>query len=315
MEGPMKDHRGDRGRRVNWRRLAGALCAAGGILALGSTVAAEANANHAVARGCQSKPGAVVRTLQLNKGDHIHTVRAHVGDTIEVIAYTEGYHRVQPPEPFDHKHAVCQISVHRKPGSEVIAKFRTLRVRRKRITFGSSGVSSAKGCPPDSHGCPHPVLWIGYVKIKGRGSAGARPNCAERGPFLVHHNEWSKAQMEMAPRGALRIQLCRYTGIDTHPRFELVGSDLIVSRGLKRQIISRLDALKPYTGPPPHCPAESGKAVGITLFYREHRVRIAVNTDGCAAARNGDISRPAFNTRAGRLLVKQLIALTPREQG
>lgn len=160
------------------------------------------------------------------------------------------------------------------------------------------------------------LLGLAFVtaSASGRVSGQARPNCPELGPVRVHHNRWPRARNEMAPRGALRIQLCRYAGLNAHPRFKLLGSDLVVSSSIRHQIISRLDALKPYTGPPLHCPADSGKAVGITLFYRGgHQVRIAVDTSGCPRASNGDIKRLISN-RAGQRLLRQLEALTPRQE-
>jgi len=111
------------------------------------------------------------------------------------------------------------------------------------------------------------------------------------------------------------VQLCRYLGLNAHPSFKLVGSDRVSSQRIKHQIIYRLDALKPYSGPSPHCPADTEKEVGITLLYEGgHEVTIAVDLSGCTSARNGDITRPAYNTRAGRRLLSQLKALTPRQQ-
>jgi len=144
------------------------------IVVLSAFVAAGTGSAHGAngiaATGCTPKPGAVVRTLRVGVA-HTQTVRAHVGDTIKVIADMKGYHQVKPPEPLDHKHAVCRISMRRASKSEVIAKFRARRASKEKITFGSTGVTSSKGCPPDSHGCPHPVLWIGYVRIQ----SSARP--------------------------------------------------------------------------------------------------------------------------------------------
>ncbi len=119
----------------------------------------------------------------------------------------------------------------------------------------------------------------------------------------------------MAPRGARTIRLCRYAGSNAKPSFRLVGSHAVVRRGLKHRIITWLDALKPYNGPPPHCPKDSGKAIVVTLFYNDgHQLGIVVGTGGCAGATNGDIALPAWNTSAGRHLVEQLKALTPPHQ-
>lgn len=163
------------------------------------------------------------------------------------------------------------------------------------------------------------LLLVGAVLVTGSASGDvggpSQPSCAEQGPVHVHRNPWPKARGKMAPRGARVVQLCRYADLNAHPSFELVGSDLVSSQRIRHQIISRLDALKPYSGPPPHCPADTEKEVGITLLYKAgHEVTVAVDLSGCTAARNGDITRPAANTRAGRRLLSQLKALTPRQQ-
>jgi hypothetical protein len=114
------------------------------------------------ATGCKPSVGEVV-TLRLSSAPG-GLVRADVGDTIKVIAHVPGG-RVHRPEPFDHKHAVCRISMRRVSKGEVIAKFRARRALKEKIRFGASGVTSSKGCARGSHGCPRPVLMIGYVKI------------------------------------------------------------------------------------------------------------------------------------------------------
>jgi hypothetical protein len=159
------------------------------------------------------------------------------------------------------------------------------------------------------------LLLVGAAGATGSASgraSSARSGCAMRGPIRAHHNPWSRAKEKMAPRGARTIRICRYAGVNASPSFRLVGSHVVVRRGLKHRIISRLDALKPYSGPPPHCPHDSGEAIGVTLFYKDgHQVGIVVYTSGCPGATNGDIARPAWNTSDGRHLVEQLKALTP----
>lgn len=123
----------------------------------------SSTANPASSASCKPSAGAELRTLRL--GVPAQTVTADVGDTIKVIAHVPGG-RANTPQPFDHKHAVCRISVVRVSKGEVIAKFRARRSRKGKITFGASGVSSSKGCRPGSHGCPHPVPMIGYVTVK-----------------------------------------------------------------------------------------------------------------------------------------------------
>jgi hypothetical protein len=150
------------GRATLWSIVISSACV---VVGSAAGIGSAHGANGGAANGCTPKAGAVVRTLRLS-GSHTQTVRAHVGDTIKVIAHMRGYHQVSPPKALDHKQAVCRIAARRVSGSSVIAKFRARRAPNQKITFGSFGVTSSKGCPPRSHGCPHPVLWTGYVRIK-----------------------------------------------------------------------------------------------------------------------------------------------------
>jgi hypothetical protein len=167
----MTDHGSPRG--TGRERKVGALAVALASLALGSAVATAATPatrsadgwKFAAPKSCQPKEGAAVRTLLLVPARHIPPVRANVGDTIKVIVDNKG-DRMGVPKPLNHKQAVCRISWHRVSASKVIAKFRARRAPKQHITFGSSGMTSDKGCPPDSHGCPHGVLLTGDVRIK-----------------------------------------------------------------------------------------------------------------------------------------------------
>jgi hypothetical protein len=160
----MEDQLTDRAQGVSSKLLAVALCAAGLALGAGSAAAARAVPNNSARTGCKPEARAIVRTLRLY-GGRVNTVTADVGDTIKAIAYTPSG-RVDAPEPLDHKHAFCRISVHRVSARKVIARFRARRAPNQEITFVSTGSTSSKGCPPHSHGCPHPIHRIGYVRIK-----------------------------------------------------------------------------------------------------------------------------------------------------
>lgn len=147
-----------RGRVALWA-VAAALSAyllAGAAVGLGSAGRAYA----ATMPGCKPDSGEVV-TLPLKAPTE--TVKADVGDTIKVIVHMKG-DRVGVPQPLDHKRAVCRISWHRASASKVIATFLARRAARK-ITFESTGVTSSQGCPPESHGCPHPIFVTGYARI------------------------------------------------------------------------------------------------------------------------------------------------------
>ena len=136
--------------------MCGACVAAGSAARTGWAHSAYA----AAAANCKPEAGHVV-TLRLKIPTQ--TVSAEVGDTIKVVVHMKG-DRMRVPEPRNDKQAVCRISWHRVSASTVIARFRARRAARQ-ITFDSTGVTSRKGCPPRSHGCPHPVAIVGYAKI------------------------------------------------------------------------------------------------------------------------------------------------------
>lgn len=128
------------------------------FLVIGSRAGLGSARSAYAARATPCKPrGREAVTLRLNA--HAQTVRADVGDTIEVVVHLSGV-GMSVPSPLDHKRAVCRVFRHRVSPSKVIATFLVRRAARK-ITFGSFGMTSRKGCP----GCPHAVARIGYARI------------------------------------------------------------------------------------------------------------------------------------------------------
>ena len=116
-------------------------------MAVGSAPGGTAGAS----TSCKPEAGAVVRTLRLNGSPH-QRVRAHVGDTIKVIAHMKGY-RMGVPKPVSHKRAVCRFREHRVSKEKVIAKYRAQRARK--VTFASSAIKDG-----------HASLIVGYANIK-----------------------------------------------------------------------------------------------------------------------------------------------------
>jgi hypothetical protein len=131
-------------------------------LAAGSLAGQGSAHSRTSAPGCNPAGGEIVA---LRLSFPVPVARADVGDTLKVIAHVPGG-RANTPEPFDHKHAVCRISVRRVSKGDVIARFRVRRAPKEKIRFGAGGVTSSKGCPRGSHGCPRPVLMLGYVKVR-----------------------------------------------------------------------------------------------------------------------------------------------------
>lgn len=91
------------------------------------------------------------------------TVRANVGEAIKVVVNMKGDY-MHVPTSLSPKQAAYRCSWHRVSAGKVIAVFLVQRPAR-RITFQSYGEPGSKGCPRDSHGCPHSVEVLGYAKI------------------------------------------------------------------------------------------------------------------------------------------------------
>jgi hypothetical protein len=155
----------------------------------------------------------------------------------------------------------------------------------------------------------------------GNASGSSSPACPTRGPRGIGSNPWPPAQRELAPRGAGMINLCRYSGLNSRPRFKLVGNDLVTDGPTIHRLLDRLDSLK---SPPSDqaflCPSDDGSEVLATLNYPgQHEVQILVTLSGCSAATNGDLTRAAFNfdnrNPQGPKLLAQLERLTRQLHG
>jgi hypothetical protein len=142
-------------------------------------------------------------------------------------------------------------------------------------------------------------------------------NCPKKPTHHAARNPWSPAQQMLAPHRARVINLCRYaSGRPGESSLKLAGNALVDRRRTIRQLIHKFDALKRYSGPPLHCPADRGDEVLAFLYYRFHKVTIVVGLTGCRNAGNGNLSRAAFNfdgkNPAGPRLIRQLKRLTRR---
>lgn len=156
----------------------------------------------------------------------------------------------------------------------------------------------------------------GGVVAVASASGGSSSSCPSTAPHGIASNSWPRSQRRLAPHGARTISLCRYSGMNSHPDFGLVGSDLVTARSTIHRLIRRFDALK---SPPPNqafsCPADDGSQIVATLLYRaQHEVQISVTLSGCQTATNGDLRRAAFDfdnrNPQGPKLVSELQALT-----
>ena len=97
----------------------------------------------------------------------------------------------------------------------------------------------------------------------------------------------------LAPPGTGAIRLCRYSGLNAHPRLALVGSRLLDSRTIVDQLVTELDRLPALRGAVA-CPADDGSQILALLAYPGgHQVSISVGLTGCALVTNGSVHRTA----------------------
>lgn len=169
-------------------------------------------------------------------------------------------------------------------------------------TDGSGGGSEANAAD-----APRPLV-AGPTLLAG---------CTRRAPARLHAEWWSLARRDLAPAGASRIRLCRYSGLNNHPPLAPVRSVLVSAPSLVRKLVREFDQL-PSQGPSAiACPSDDGSQILAVLAYPGSRVvTIAVHLQGCEEVTNESVARlaagfgspPAFGTK----LVAQLKRLTRR---
>jgi hypothetical protein len=128
----------------------------------------------------------------------------------------------------------------------------------------------------------------------------------------VPAQRWSAARRQLAPAGATAIRLCRYSGLNAHPRLMLLDSRVLESRSLVQQLVSEFDRLPSPTGAVA-CPADDLSQILAVLAYpARHQVTITVGLTGCALVTNGSVHRSAAGIGSPRPFGPQLVAQLER---
>lgn len=132
--------------------------------------------------------------------------------------------------------------------------------------------------------------------------------CSPKAPATVPAERWTAARQILAPPGAGAIRLCRYSGLNAHPRLTLVNSRLLESHSLVEQLVTELDRLPPHSGAVA-CPDDDLSQILAVLSYGDgHRVSISVGLTGCALVTNGSVHRIATEPGTPPGFGPQLIA-------
>lgn len=139
--------------------------------------------------------------------------------------------------------------------------------------------------------------------------AATRLACSPRVLASLPFERWSAARHRLAPPGASAIRLCRYSGLNVHPRLTLVSSRLIEGSGLVRELVSEFDRLPAPPAGATACPGDDGSQIAALLSYRGgHVVTITVGLTGCDEVSNGSVQRTAEGFGSPPPFGPQLIA-------
>ena len=123
----------------------------------------------------------------------------------------------------------------------------------------------------------------------------ARPAlCHTKAPQQVPANGWAAAQSQLAPPGASAIRLCRYSGLNDHPRLRVVRATLLTRQVWVQKLIREFDDLPAPPPGPTACPADLGTEIVAQIAYPDgHAVTISVEMTGCVTVTNGSVTRTA----------------------
>ncbi len=132
--------------------------------------------------------------------------------------------------------------------------------------------------------------------------------CLAKAPLSVPAERWSAARLELAPTGASAIRLCRYSGLNAHPRLMLLDSRLLKSRSLVEQLVSEFDRLPSLSGTVACADDDLSQIFAVLAYPAGQQVTISVGLTGCALVTNGSVHRTAAGLGTPRAFGPQLIA-------
>lgn len=134
------------------------------------------------------------------------------------------------------------------------------------------------------------------LAVVNASAAQLAPTCPRTGPQHVQRNSWAAAHRQLAPKGALAIRLCRYAGLNAHPRGKLVAARLVFGHRTIAMLTREFDSLKRFPRRAIACPRDADAEVLATFVYSHaHQVRIQVHLQGCNPVSNGNLIRTAAN--------------------
>ncbi|MDQ2897832.1 MAG: hypothetical protein M3Y09_19730, partial [Actinomycetota bacterium] len=131
--------------------------------------------------------------------------------------------------------------------------------------------------------------------------------CSQKTRQTLPEERWTAARDQLAPPGASAIRLCRYSGLNAHPRLTLVSSRLLDDPALVRRLVSEFDRLPSLLGAVA-CPSDDLSQIGALLAYPGgHEGRSSVGLTGCDLVTNGTVRRTAAGLGSPRAFGPQLV--------
>jgi hypothetical protein len=141
------------------------------------------------------------------------------------------------------------------------------------------------------------------------------PACPRHTPRQIPINAWPLARHVLAPPGASSIRLCRYSGLNDHPRLTLIRSTKITAGRVIRSLVREFDSLPEPRGTMA-CSLDDGSAIVALLAYPSGRaVAISVGLRGCELVTNGSVYRVAAAIGPVRAHPPTLVAQLERLTG
>jgi hypothetical protein len=164
----------------------------------------------------------------------------------------------------------------------LMRRCRRMRARVAVVLMATAVTATIAGCGSSVTATSRPAAAI------------APAACSHRAPGTVAAEGWTAARRRLAPRGAVAIRLCRYSGLNAHPSLALVSSRLLMRPALVEGLVSEFDRLPSPPRGVVHCPADDGSQILARLGYPDGRqVMISVGLAGCEAVTNGSVRRTA----------------------
>ncbi len=133
--------------------------------------------------------------------------------------------------------------------------------------------------------------------------------CSHRAPASVTAESWPAARAQLAPPGASAVRLCRYSGLNAHPRLSLVSSRLLAAPNVVGELVNEFDHLAQLPPGAISCPNDDGSQIIALLAYPGGRsVTISVGLTGCEVVTSGSVQRSAGAIGAPPAAAPQLVA-------